>query len=127
MRDLVITARPDGSWFTWVVEVVNKSRDSVSVDWDQSSLVAGNGDSMGRLLRGETRRIDSANVQPKTPIPPGARVSQWVIPEQMTMMSGASEGPLSPMPPLAYPGARLVISVERKGKTASWTGVLTAT
>jgi hypothetical protein len=68
---LEIAATPYGS-AGWRVKVKNDTDATVTVVWDESSFVSRGGSSGGRLIRGNTRRIDVAKAQPSTPVPPNA-------------------------------------------------------
>ena len=67
----------------WTLRISNDTDGPVSVVWDESSGVASNGDSLGRLLRGETRKIDEANAQPPSPIAPHATLTQEILIEKL--------------------------------------------
>lgn len=68
----------------WELAIKNETTSPVLMVWDESSFVMSNSQSAGRLLRGETRKIDSGKAQPPTPIPPGVVLSQYVIAEKLT-------------------------------------------
>lgn len=64
------------------ITIANDTDDPASVIWDESSFVAREGESYGRMLRGETKQIDSAKSQPPSPLPPHAKLTQVVVPEK---------------------------------------------
>lgn len=82
IEGLIVKAVPAGA-AAWRVTVQNETNDPVSLLWDESSFVTASGDSGGRLIRGETRRIDSAKAQPPTPVPAHARASEIVLIEKL--------------------------------------------
>lgn len=83
VEGLTINALPIGA-AAWRIVVENNTDAPVSVLWDESSFVASNGDSGGRLIRGETRRMDVAKAQPPTPVAAHARVSETILVEKLT-------------------------------------------
>jgi hypothetical protein len=83
IEGLDINATPAGA-AAWTIAIRNDTDEPVSVLWDESSFVTASGDSGGRLIRGETRRIDSAKAQPPTPVPAHARASEIILIEKLT-------------------------------------------
>ncbi len=65
----------------WNVTVANHQAAAVKILWDESSYVGADGKSLGRLVRGETRRIDVGKPQPPTPLAPNATIEEDVLPE----------------------------------------------
>ena len=65
----------------WGVRVTNKTDALALVVWDESTFTTSASQSAGRLINGDTRKIDSAKAQPSTPIAPGANMTQFMIPE----------------------------------------------
>ncbi|NVB82444.1 MAG: hypothetical protein HOV81_28955 [Kofleriaceae bacterium] len=65
----------------WNITVANHHAAAVKILWDESSYVGTDGKSRGRLVRGETRRIDVGKPQPPTPVAPNATIEESVIPE----------------------------------------------
>jgi len=65
----------------WNITVANRQAAAVKILWDESSYVGADGKSRGRLVRGETRRIDVGKPQPPTPVAPNATIEESVIPE----------------------------------------------
>lgn len=121
---LKITATPVGEpWVFWTLTIENTRDDEVTINWDRSSFVGRSGRSDGRLLRGETRKIDAARAQPSTTIPARASIEQMVIPERLIAiaeMTSSNTTP-EPMPPPNFVGARLVLAVERGSAKQTWT------
>jgi hypothetical protein len=68
----------------WKVSVANHQKGTIQIAWDASSYVGADGKSLGRLIRGETRRIDVGKPQPATPVAPSASIEEDVIPESYT-------------------------------------------
>lgn len=77
-----VSLRPVG-YRAWELRIANTRQAGVLVAWDESSYVV-DGESWGRLIRGETRKIDTANMQPASPVAAGAMLRQIVFPERFT-------------------------------------------
>lgn len=77
-----IAATPSGA-AGWTLTVTNNTPAVMTVHWDESTFVASTSEGAGRLIRGETRKIDSANQQPATPVAPGSTLRQSVVVEKM--------------------------------------------
>lgn len=75
---------PSGS-AAWTLAIRNARSTAVSVVWDESTYVA-SGETFGRLIRGETRKIDTAKQQPASPIAPNTMLREWVVPEKFAPM-----------------------------------------
>lgn len=80
---LDIIVKPYGA-AAWRVGVKNETDALVSIVWDESTFVAADGQSGGRLIRGETRRMDVAKAQPATPVAPKSFVTEVVLVEKLT-------------------------------------------
>lgn len=78
---VTVAAVPAGA-FGWKITINNTTNGMISVLWDESTFVASDGESLGRLIRGETRRIDAANAQPAAPVAPHASITQVVLVEK---------------------------------------------
>jgi hypothetical protein len=76
---VTVAAAPDGN-IGWELSIRNDTDESLTVAWDESSFVAGDGRSLGRLVPGTTRRMDLRAPHPAEPLPPHATVSAVVIP-----------------------------------------------
>lgn len=121
---LKITVTPVGEpWVFWTLTIENTRDDEVTINWDRSSFVGRSGRSDGRLLRGETRKIDAARAQPSTTIPGRASIEQVVIPEQLIVIAEmiSSRSTQEPMPPPNFVGARMVLAIERGATKQTWT------
>jgi hypothetical protein len=66
----------------WTIGIKNETDASISILWDESTFVANGGSSQGRLIRGETRRMDVGRSQPPTPLAPKADMVQRVLVEK---------------------------------------------
>lgn len=77
-----VVVKPVGA-SAWRVSVKNNTDSVSSLLFDESSFVASTGMAAGRLINGNTRKIDSAKTQPPIPVPPGAAVTEWALPEKM--------------------------------------------
>jgi hypothetical protein len=66
----------------WKLTITNNTKAVALVVWDESTFVSSGGESLGRLIRGETRKIDTANPQPASPVAVGARLTQPVLLEK---------------------------------------------
>jgi hypothetical protein len=79
----------------WEVLVQNDTPGAIRLAWDRSSFVAGDGSSLGRLVRAETpylvdrREVYTGFAQPTTPIESGARADEWFTPEVFVGKRGA--------------------------------------
>jgi hypothetical protein len=60
----------------------------LSLVWDESSFVAGDGQSWGRLVPGGTRMIDVEKAHPSAPLAPHATVTERVVPETKVDING---------------------------------------
>lgn len=78
---LRVVGAPDGA-AAWSLRLKNTTDDSMSVLWDESSFVASTDDSMGRLIRGETHKIDLAKTQPPSPLAPHAAITETIFVEK---------------------------------------------
>lgn len=140
---LQIEAVPSGA-AGFTLRIKNESDQSGSIIWDESTLVASTGESAGRLIRGETRRMDVNNAQPPTPLPANAAIVQLVFAEKMT---GAeqNEGEAAQIQQrdggvlprirelmlasrerrrLAMIGGRLNLTIQIAAEKRTWTGVI---
>lgn len=81
----------------WTITIRNQRDEGVNVVWDESSFVASDEISRGRLLRGETRLMDSAKTQPASPLAPRSTLQEFVIPEQLAGVTAHVE-PISEAP-----------------------------
>ena len=137
-----IDAKPYGA-VSWQLAIRNTTDAMVSVKWDESTFVTSNGASVGRLIRGETRKIDISNAQPATPVAPGSMISEVVIPEKGadSEEDEAAATAHTAMPKAWIPrvlrrresearllvGGKLVITLDAGGKPLTWTGVVEST
>jgi len=71
-----------------------------------------------RLIRGETRRIHTAQEQPPSPVAPGARVAEWALPEILIPYAGSAG--VKPLDPSAK--GRLILSLNVAGTRKTWSG-----
>lgn len=69
---ITVISRPS-SVVGWGFAIVNDTDAPVSVIWDESTFVAESGDSMGRLIPSDTRRMDVAREHPPMPVPAHSR------------------------------------------------------
>lgn len=76
-----VEAKPDGV-AGWTIRVTNETDAVATVVWDEGTFVTSGGQSAGRLISGETRKIDTAKAQPAMPVAPHANVTNFVIPEK---------------------------------------------
>jgi hypothetical protein len=77
-----IDVTPTGA-IAWTLSISNESEDPASIVWDESTFVMPTGEASGRLIRGETRKLDTGNAQPASPLPPRSKVVETVLPEQL--------------------------------------------
>jgi hypothetical protein len=119
-----VIASPIAAWRLWVVQVENRTGDTITVDWDRSAFVMPDGES-SRVIRGETRRIDIGRPQPKATIIAGAHIEEELIPEVFVdALEALASEPMTAEPPDGLRGARLVLAIERGSGTKMWTGTL---
>lgn len=104
----------------WEAKVKNNSAETVKLIWDESAYVNSVGKST-RLIRGQTRKLHSAQIQPASPIPPGA-----LLTESFTAEALASYASSYVQPPLENPDgiARIYLSFEASGETYTWEGAI---
>lgn len=67
----------------WRISVTNNASAVAQVLLDESTFVTSGGESAGRLISGDTRRIDTGKTQPPLPVAPGATIKQFVLPEKL--------------------------------------------
>jgi hypothetical protein len=67
----------------WTLRITNNTDASLSILWDESSFVTAKGESGGRLIKGDTRKIDTAKSQPASPLAPHASLVQVVFIEKL--------------------------------------------
>jgi len=113
IKGVAVTAVPVGA-AGWTVQIENNTNSMVSVAWDESTFVTSKGESYGRLIRGETRRIDIANAQPPTPVAPKARITQTVLVEKF-LSEEAFEDKVATYPRRLSAGLVERISESRRG------------
>lgn len=102
----------------WNLTIRNARATAVSVVWDESSYVAG-GISAGRLIRGETRKIDVAKQQPNSPIAPNTALKEWVVPEKLAPMLDGD----ATLNPEAERGTLHLVFASDAGKE-TWSGAI---
>lgn len=123
----------------WRVEAKNESDTAVSVLWDESSFVDRFGDSQGRLIRGETRRMNVDGAQPRVPIAPKAQAVQRVLVEKLLAyeeIEASMDGKLQDRDRVfrvlkirnavqkSLPGGRVHVVIEIDGAKKTWTGLV---
>ena len=77
-----LVAVPEGA-AAWRLQIRNNTNALASVLWDESTFIASTGLAAGRLVTGSTRKIVVAKAQPSAPVPPGASIIEWVVPEKL--------------------------------------------
>jgi hypothetical protein len=133
-----VSASPTGA-AGWTLRIANHTDGPVSVLWDESSLVTSNARSQGRLIRGETKRMNVANGQPPSPVPPAAEVVQIVFAEKLAEMEEYEAKRVGKhYPPkwgntiideqkayqAAIMGSRLHVTLDVGGTKKIWTGTV---
>lgn len=140
--DYDVAAVPGGAT-GWKIHIVSKIDAVGSLIWDESTFVTSDGRSMGRLITGETRRIDTAKAQPAMPIAPRSDVVQFVLPEKL-LDQEEFEGDVATKYRRTSPanirkleairkkrgemivGGKLYVTVLGPNGKQTWTGVVTA-
>lgn len=79
---MTITLEADGT-AGWKLTARNDTDDMLSLVWDESSFVTGDGKSWGRLVPGVTRMLDVEKSHPAAPLAPHSSVTELVIPQVM--------------------------------------------
>jgi hypothetical protein len=127
----------------WTLRIRNTTASIVSVRWDESTFALANGRSTGRLIRGETRKMDVSKEQPATPIAPGSLTDAVAFPESLVDQE-ETEGKLAaagyvPRPDAdrveelrrqfysAFIGAKIILTIETADGKKTWTGVVEST
>src|SRR6185312_15483174 len=77
-KDLMIKAFPNTTDAKTHFEFINKSKNPISIDWNNSSFVDADGKAE-KVFHGETMIKDRAQSLPPTMIPPGATVADDVV------------------------------------------------
>ncbi len=121
MRGLTITVTPSEAEVGWFVRILNSRRTPVFVLWDQSTYVSTNGETRGRLIRGFTRIRDSALPQPPSPIPTGAALLTYCVPEAHLDQPKDGKRLLVANPQST---GRLVLAIEGEDGTEYWEGTV---
>ena len=80
--DFDVEAVPAGA-AGWTVRVTSKVDGVASIIWDESTFVTSDGQSAGRLIMGQTRKLDAAKSQPNTPLAPRSNTTQVVLVEKL--------------------------------------------
>jgi hypothetical protein len=108
----------DGNF--WTVTAKNNTNRPTSLVWDESSYVSTTGQS-SRLVRGQTRLIHSGQMQPPSPIPPGATITEYCIPEAQVQYAGSLY-----TPPLGNPEnpARMYLVFDVNGQRQPWSATI---
>lgn len=114
---LRVTIAPLGA-AGWSLRIENDSSDALSVLWDESSFVTSDGKVAGRLIRGETRAMDTGKPQPPEPLPSGAAVVSRVFAEKLI---GAEQGAELAVPLV---GGKLHLTIATATGKQTWTGVV---
>lgn len=112
---LMIDVEASGNAF-WHITVQNNSGSLVKLIWDECAYVSTSGASM-RLIRGHTRKFHSGQAQPPSPIPTGAKLSEFCIPEGQISLAGTYIFPRIDNP--TQPG-RIVLTFEVAGRKQTW-------
>ncbi|HVY79867.1 MAG TPA: hypothetical protein VG994_02705 [Steroidobacteraceae bacterium] len=123
----------------WNVSIENNTDNPMSVLWDESSFVVSSGEAAGRLIRGETRKLDTAKSQPPEPIPAHAKLVQTVFAEKLLPVEEIEEkwqGMDLRMAAIAEArgirakrnallvGGKLSLTIDVAGTKKTWTGVV---
>ncbi len=140
---IVVVVEPAGV-LGWRIAVKNAGTDSALLVWDESTFVTSAGAASGRLIRGETRQLDTAKAQPPSPIPAGTMIAALAFAEQLVDYEKAGElEEQIARHPCRYSdaaiaatnngrrarlkmqlGARLFLVVQRGEKKETWVGVV---
>lgn len=138
-----VLAEPSGA-ASWTLTVMNESDAPLTVLFDESSFVTSSGNSWGRLIRGETRKMNSAQAQPPIPVAPRARLSGFVVPEGAIAFEEFESWVVGRMESRnvgtavkraererahlkkELDGGRLLLVVQRDGEKKTWTGLVVA-
>ena len=113
--DVTVSVVP--SSLAWEVHISNSTENTISVLWDESTFVMSTGQSMGRLIRGETRRIDSGKTQPPSPIATHAVLVENVL------FEGATEIiQYAALSSEKLVGGHLYITIETADGKKTWSG-----
>lgn len=112
---------------SFMIYVENNSDAAASVLWDSSTVLDNSGKSYGRLIRGDTRRIDVEKSQPPSPLPPHGRIDQWVFPEKMTPSSTREVGDamaerLFALGALVVVDGKIFVTIETVDGKKTWSG-----
>jgi hypothetical protein len=128
----------------WKVQVLNDTDQPISIVWDESSFVASNGVSAGRIVSGNTRRIDIGRSQPPAPLAPGAATTEILFAEKLyeveavelkTAEHAAEHGGISPdlarirqrtraETASTIIGGKLYLAIQTANGKQTWRGVI---
>jgi len=102
----------------WQAKIANNSDATVKLIWDESAYVNSKGKST-RLIRGQTRKLHSAQAQPSSPIPPGALLVESFTGEALAQFAGSY---IIPKPENPSAKGRMYLSFEIDGNKYTWEG-----
>jgi hypothetical protein len=130
--DGVKVAAVPASLAAWMIAIKNTTSDSMLVVWDESSFVGSSGRAHGRLVRGVTRKVDTAKAQPPSPLPPGATVTELVLPEDFLGQVELEDKVVYETPDVALrraqvlkelDGGHLYVALQTASGKESWSGI----
>jgi hypothetical protein len=119
--DGVAIAVTTTDWLVWRLTVENRTDDAMAIVWDESSFIAGNGRSWGRIVPGSTRRIDVSKPHPPAPLPPRSTLTETVIAE-LPLQGGIDPYAMSPQ---MMNGSRMLLVVQTPTDKRTWQATLT--
>lgn len=140
VEDMTVNAKPYGA-AAWTIRISNTGDESASVLWDESSFVSSDGRAAGRLIRGETRKIDTGKTQPPEPVPPGSAAVSTVFAEKLIGLEEVEEKIATTDLPMeqitkarelrkktnaAIVGGKIHLTIDIAGTKKTWTGIVEA-
>lgn len=116
-----LTVQTEAAGFTaWKLTAKNDSNDSMSILWDESSFVAGDGTSWRRLIPGNIRRMDLEKPHAPTPLAPHSTLIETVYSEFTANIERYEYDMRHELN-----GGRLYLAVAGSAGRRTWTGSVT--
>jgi hypothetical protein len=118
VKGIAMTLEPSGD-AGWRLTARNEADVAASIVWDESSFVAGNQESWGRLVPGVTKLVDLDRAHPATRLAPRATLTEVIVPEKAAEIDGMDFDLRT-----SLDGGRIYITVARGTVKSTWTGEL---
>jgi hypothetical protein len=105
---------------SWKLTISNHTDGMLTIVWDESTFVAGDGKSWGRLVPSGTRLLDIEKPHAPSPLAPHASLDEVVVPETRVALSGFDYDWRRDIN-----GGRLYLTFQIGSEKKSWTATVT--